>query len=70
MQLNWPKTNDYLRGSFHWPNILIPFFWRDGGIGVIMEGGELSDAIGKMFSYLGPEGLQVLSKASERKECM
>lgn len=34
VQLNWPETNDFLRGSFHWSNIYT------------LEG--LPDAVGKL----------------------
>ena len=31
MQLKGPKTNDFLRGSFHWTNILISFWGVQSG---------------------------------------
>lgn len=43
MQLNWSKADDFLRGSFCWPDALLPW------MGVVTEGEQLSDGIGKLY---------------------
>lgn len=43
MQLNWSKADDFLRGSFCWPEPRLPW------MGVVTEGEQLSDGIGKLY---------------------